>query len=211
MENRKSKLENGKSESNFRIPNFVFRISDFPIRSSSYQLPISIFQFLILALAGPVGWLDCSRLAVPPEPAPPAKVADLDEKGWDALREQYRGRVLLVDFWATWCEPCREEFPALVRLHQNYRGRGLSVVAISMDEPESVPAVEQFLNSQGAQFGSYRHHFHDFVALVDSINPRWGGGIPATFLYDPQGKLVDSWQGPTSYAELERTVRPLLP
>jgi thiol-disulfide isomerase/thioredoxin len=218
MENRKWKVENRTPISEFRIPNFDFRISSFhfPISSfhfrfSSYQLPIFNYQFLVLTLAGLAGWLGCSRLAVPPEPPPPANVADLDEKGWAALQERYRGRVLLVDFWATWCEPCREEFPALVRLHQNYRGRGLSVVAISMDEPESVPAVEQFLKAQGAQFGSYRHHFRDFVALVDSINPRWGGGIPATFLYDRQGKLVDSWQGPTSYAEFDRTVRPLLP
>jgi len=153
----------------------------------------------------------CSRLAVPPEPPPPTGIVDLDEQGWEHLRARYRGRVLLVNFWATWCEPCREEFPAIIRLHQSYRGRGLSVVAISMDEPGSVLAIEHFLKAQGAQFGSYRHHFHDFATLVDSINPRWGGGIPATFLYDPEGRLIQSWQGPTSFAEFERAVRPLLP
>jgi thiol-disulfide isomerase/thioredoxin len=153
----------------------------------------------------------CSRLTVPPEPRPPAGVAELDEQGWARLRARYRGRVLLVNFWATWCEPCREEFPGIVRLHQSYRARGLSVVAISMDEPGSVPAIEAFLKAQGAQFGSYHHHFHDFAALVDSIDPGWGGGIPATFLYDREGKLIQSWQGPTSLGEFERAVQPLLP
>ncbi len=117
----------------------------------------------------------------------------------------------MVNFWATWCDPCREEFPNLVRLHNTYRSHGLSVLAISMDEPESVPAIEQFLKSQGANFGSYRQHFKDFEALVNSINPRWGGAIPATFLYDREGRLVESWQGATTFEEFERAVKPLLP
>ncbi len=154
--------------------------------------------------------LGCSHSATPPEPSQPAGILRLNEAGWDRLRAQHRGRVLLVNFWATWCEPCREEFPALVRLHRSYRTRGLSLVAISMDEPESVPDIQQFLKSQGAEFGSYLHGFRDFAALVDSINPRWGGGIPASFLYDPQGKLVASWEGATSFEEFERAVEPLL-
>jgi hypothetical protein len=84
------------------------------------------------------------------------------------------------------------------------------VVAISMDEPESVPAVEQFLKSQAADFGSYRQQFKDFEALVNSINPRWSGGIPATFLYDREGQLVESWQGATTLEEFESAVKPLL-
>lgn len=153
----------------------------------------------------------CSRSAIPPEPPPPAGIVDLNEEGWRELRARYHGRVLLVNFWATWCEPCREEYPALVKLYSTYRAQGLSLVAISMDEPESLPAVEQFLKSQSAQFGSYRHNFGDFAAFVDAVNPRWGGGIPASFLYDREGKLVASWQGATRYEEFERAVRPLLP
>jgi thiol-disulfide isomerase/thioredoxin len=152
----------------------------------------------------------CSSSPGPAEPPAPTGVVNLDEKGWEEVRARQRGRVLLVNFWATWCEPCREEFPAIVKLHQNYRAHGLSVVAISMDEPESVSAIEDFLKSQGARFGSYRHNFDDFAALINTINPRWGGAIPATFLYDRQGQLVSSWQGATKYAELESAVVPLL-
>jgi len=154
---------------------------------------------------------DCSRFGVPPEPPPPKGIVDLDETGWKNVQAQQHGRVLLVNFWATWCEPCRDEFPNLVRLHNTYRSHGLSLVAISMDEPESRPAIEQFLKSQGANFGSYRQQFKDFEALVNSINPRWGGGIPATFLYDREGRLVQSWQGATSFVEFESAVKPLLP
>lgn len=150
----------------------------------------------------------CSR--VPPEPPAPAGIANLDEAGWREVKARNQNRVLLVNFWATWCDPCREESPALVRLHNTYRGRGLSLVAISMDEPESVGEVEKFLKSQGAQFGSYRRNFRDFGAFIDTINPRWGGGLPASFLYDRNGNLVESWQGATSYEEFEKAVKPLL-
>jgi thiol-disulfide isomerase/thioredoxin len=172
-----------------------------------------------LTLTGAQRWLlpllaltaACSTSSLPPEPPAPAGIVNLNEQGWQTLRQRQRGRVLLVNFWATWCEPCREEFPALVRLYKTYHGQGLSLVAISMDEPESVGAIEKFLMGQGAEFGSYRHNFHDFGAFVDTINPRWGGGIPATFLYDREGRLVDSWQGATSFGEFERAVKPLLP
>jgi len=165
----------------------------------------------VLALAALLFCAACSRSNFPPEPPPPKGVVALDEAGWARVRAEQRGRILLVNFWATWCEPCREEFPHLVRLHNAYRGHGLSVVAISMDEPESVPAIEQFLKSQGANFGSYRQQFKDFEALVNSINPRWEGGIPATFLFDREGRLVESWQGATPYEEFERAVKPRLP
>ncbi len=155
--------------------------------------------------------LSCSHAAIPPEPSPPSDIVNLNEDGWREVRARQQGRVLLVNFWATWCEPCREEFPALVRLHNAYRKRGLSLVAISMDEPESLPDIAKFLKSEGAQFGSYRHDFRDFGAFVDTVNPQWGGGIPASFLFDRSGKLVASWQGATSYEEFERAVKPLLP
>ena len=151
----------------------------------------------------------CSR--VPPEPAPPAGIVNINEDGWKEIQARHQGRVVLVNFWATWCEPCREEFPALVRLHETYRGRGLSLVAISMDEPESTEEIQKFLTSQRAHFGSYRHQFRDFGAFIDTVNPRWGGGIPASFLYDRNGKLVSSWQGATTFEEFEAAVKPLLP
>lgn len=157
--------------------------------------------FLILAAS-------CSR--IPPEPAAPAGIPNINEEGWREVKARNQDRVVLVNFWATWCEPCREEFPALVRLHNTYRGRGLSLIAISMDEPESVNDVEKFLKSQGANFGSYRHQFRDFGAFIDTVDPRWGGGIPASFLYDRNGKLVASWQGATPFEEFEKAVKPLL-
>lgn len=168
--------------------------------------------FALVALAAA-----CSSSSVAPTPAdlsavvPLAGVVKLDEAGWRQLRQQQRGRVLVVNFWATWCEPCREEFPALVRLDRAYRARGLTLAAISMDETESAADVREFLKSQDAQFGTFLHDFHDFAAIADSIDPKWGGGIPATFIYDRQGKLVQSWEGAAKFEEFDRVVRPLLP
>jgi len=152
----------------------------------------------------------CSRHSLAPEPPQPTEITNVDEAGLARLREQYRGRVLLINFWATWCEPCRDEFPGLVRLDRAYHSRGLSVVEISMDEPQSVPAIKNFLHSNGARFGSYRGNFHDFVKAIDSIQPAWQGGIPASFLYDRDGKLVAWWEGEVKFEEFDQVVTPLL-
>ena len=164
-------------------------LADFPASTASSAgrirvdraLDCKIRLFWASGIAALLLCAGCSDSVIPSEPPPPRGIVDLDENGWDRLRAQQRGRVLVVNFWATWCEPCREEFPNLVRLHNTYRGHGLSVVAISMDEPESGTAIEQFLKSQGANFGSYRQHFKDFEALVNSINPRWGAAFLPPF------------------------------
>ncbi len=153
----------------------------------------------------------CSSRALSPEsPTATVTVRGIDETGWVELRQKHRGRVLLINFWATWCEPCREEFPGLVRLDHVYRARGLTVVGISMDAPTALPAVQRYLQLQGAGFTSYLYDFRDFATLVGGINPRWTGGIPATFIYDRDGRLVESWEGATSFEDFERVVRPLL-
>lgn len=137
-------------------------------------------------------------------------VRGINEAGWVQLRQEHRGHILLVNFWATWCGPCREEFPGLVQLDHLYRARGLAVIGISMDSPAALPAVQKYLQSQGAGFPSYLYAFRDFATVIDTIDPRWSGGIPATFVYDREGRLVRSWEGATPYEEFERVVRPLL-
>jgi thiol-disulfide isomerase/thioredoxin len=134
----------------------------------------------------------------------------LDESGLEIMIQENRGSVLVVNFWATWCGPCREEFPDLVQLYEEKRSEGLRLASISMDEPEEQEAAQQFLIDQQASFPSYIRNFEDFAEFVDKIDPEWSGALPATFIFDRNGKRAFSNVGKVTYSDLLDQVQPLL-
>lgn len=134
----------------------------------------------------------------------------LSESQLAQLLESSKGEVLVVNFWATWCGPCREEFPDFVRLHGEKANAGLKVVAISMDEPEDEKAALQFLGDQGVEFSTYLRGFDDFEKFVNVIDPEWSGALPTTFIFDKSGKLAFRRVGKTNFEELIEEIAPLL-
>lgn len=134
----------------------------------------------------------------------------VDERGLPELIRQHQGEVVVLNFWATWCGPCREEFPLFVDLDRSRRGDGLAVVTVSMDEPEDVSKAQAFLKEQGADFPSYIRGFDDFEAFVNAIDPAWTGALPATFIFDRTGKLRFRQIGEVTKAQLTGAVQPLL-
>ena len=114
-------------------------------------------------------------------------------------------RAVLVNIWATWCLPCREEFPGLVRVARKYQGQGLKVILVSADFDTEMPAVKKFLAAQGVDFPSYIKAEKD-QAFIDALDKRWTGALPATFIYDGTGKLDDFWEGMASFSEFEQKV-----
>jgi len=119
------------------------------------------------------------------------------------------GKVTLVNVWASWCEPCRQEFPELVRLARTYEDEGLKVVFVSADFTEDLPNARKFLAAQGVDWPTWYKKGSD-QAFIDALSPRWTGALPGTFIYDAQGKLRDSWEGKATYAKMENSVRPVL-
>jgi thiol-disulfide isomerase/thioredoxin len=106
-------------------------------------------------------------------------------------RDPKQPRPLLVNFWATWCEPCREEFPDLVRINNDYRGRGLEFITISLDDVMDIKTtVPQFLEETHASMPAYLLNPSDPDALVAVVDPTWGGALPATFLFDARGGIA---------------------
>jgi len=144
----------------------------------------------------------CARAAPP--------LAALDEPGYHRLIAQAKGRVVLVDFWATWCDPCRAEMPDLVRLAARYHARGLELATVSCDEPEQEAGAVAFLQKNGAPAPHYVKHAANDEKFIDAIDPKWSGALPALFLYDRQGRLVKSFVGETEMAALEAAVKRLL-
>ena len=77
------------------------------------------------------------------------KLSPVDESGYRAILKSNSGRVALVDFWATWCAPCRQEMPLLAKLEGRLRDKGFRLVTISADDPEQAPAAVEFLKKSG--------------------------------------------------------------
>lgn len=136
-----------------------------------------------------------------------ARLMPVDEGGFQKLIEARRGQIVLVDFWATWCAPCREEMPQLVALEKKWRDRGLVLVTISADEPEQEPDAFQFLQKNGVRFPAWRKNAKSDEDFINSIDRKWSGALPALFLYDRQGRKVQSFIGETEMGEIEAALR----
>lgn len=142
--------------------------------------------------------------------AQPAQLTPVDEAGYKRLLASLKGQVALLDFWATWCAPCRAEMPALVALGGKYGGRGFRLVTISCDEPEQEAGALAFLKQRGAPSPAYIKRPKDDDAFINFVDPRWSGQLPALFLFDRQGRKVRAFYGETPTAEIEAAVRKLL-
>jgi thiol-disulfide isomerase/thioredoxin len=105
-----------------------------------------------------------------------------------------KGKVVLVDFWATWCAPCRKAFPHTVKMHQELASRGLAVMTVSFDDPDSKADAEQFLKEANATFPNYQCNLGDSVKSMDAYQIG-DAGIPHYKLYDREGKLVKVFRG----------------
>ncbi len=95
--------------------------------------------------------------------------------------------MLAVNFWATWCEPCRQEMPDLVEAARRHAREGLDVVLVSADFRKDLPAVERFLRRFRVPFSCFLEESQDPQAFIDAVDPKWGGELPRTIVYDRTG------------------------
>jgi len=133
-------------------------------------------------------------------PAPDFTLPLLD--GGQLLLSSYQGKVVLLDFWATWCVPCREETPHFVELQKKYGDRGLQIIGVSMDDsPDPVhPFSQQF------------HVNYPIVMGTAEVGSAYGGvlGLPIAFLIDREGRIYSKHMGATDAAVFEKEIKALL-
>ena len=125
-----------------------------------------------------------------------------DQDGKDVRLADHRGKVVVLDFWATWCPPCRKEIPGFVNLHNNYQAKGVEVVGVSLDR--SWAPVKPFMQE-------YRINYT--IVLGDQqLTEMYGGftGIPTTFVIDRNGVIRDKHTGYMPESTFEEAVKLLL-
>ena len=114
---------------------------------------------------------------------------------------------LLVNFWATYCDPCRDEFPDLVKIDKDFRPRSLEFVTVSLDDVSDIKtSVPKFLGSMNATMPAYLLNVSDPEPAIELIDPRWQGSLPATFLYNEKGEMVYKHIGRVNTAELREAI-----
>ena len=137
-------------------------------------------------------------------------LAKINEIGYPKMIAAQKGKVVLVDFWATWCVPCRKEMPELAKLEAKLKAKGLVLIPISADEPENEAAAREFLAKAGVKTQGYLKAPKDDDAFIRAVDPKWGGELPALVLYDRAGRKVQIWKGETAIAAIEAAVSKLL-
>ena len=139
-----------------------------------------------------------------------AKLGAVDESNYAKTVAAQKGKVVLVNFWATWCEPCREEMPALAKMAAALGPKGFSLVTISADEPEDEKAAVAFLNKASISGTAYLKRAKNDDKFINSIDPKWSGALPALVLYDKSGKKSKVWIGESDLKKVRAEIEKLL-
>ena len=133
--------------------------------------------------------------------APAWKLQDLDGK--TVSSDDFKGKVVILDFWATWCPPCRAEIPGLIDLQKTYGKQGLMVAGISVDQG-GADVIKPFVEKFGMNY--------PVLVADDKVQQAFGGfdAIPVTLVIDRQGRIVKRHLGLTEKDEFEAEIKPLL-
>ncbi len=135
----------------------------------------------------------------------------IDLAGYQDIVAGNHGKALMVTFWATWCQPCRSEFPMIEEMAKKYGPQGLVVAGVSLDENSDVPLARQFLTQTHADFPNYRvKPGTDMDAFYQGVNPDWRGTMPHTIFYARDGHVARYLIGARSPAAFEDAIRLIL-
>ncbi len=163
--------------------------------------------FVVLVL------LAAATTVAAPQAAKTAAVDDpgmIDAQAYQKLLEKYRGKPVLVNFWATWCEPCRDEYPMLNELAKQYAPQGLKVVGVSMDDDGDLILMRRFLARYKPVFPNYRKKAGTEQAFRQAVFPGWDGSLPATYFYGKDGAQVGHVFGERKRDTYEAAIRTML-
>lgn len=127
------------------------------------------------------------------------------------LRTNQTGKILMINFWATWCGPCVAEFHDLLTTYLWYRSRDFELVTVSTDSPDSKAAVMKFLDKEHSAVRNLQFASDDVYALQADFDPKWESGVPFTIVLAPDGKVIYREEGEVHLLALRRAILAHLP
>jgi thiol-disulfide isomerase/thioredoxin len=135
----------------------------------------------------------------------------IDLAGYNQVLAKFKGKPLLVTFWATWCEPCRDEYPMIVDLEKKYAAQGLAVFGVDMDDDAEMNLVRRFLARNQPRFPNYRQKPGiDLDAFYRGVNPAWTGSMPETVFYARNGRIATHFIGEQTRAAFDQAIQLIL-
>lgn len=141
---------------------------------------------------------------------PPKDPPLIDLQGYQKILQQYKGKPLVVTFWATWCEPCRDEYPMLNDLAKQYAPQGLKVVGVNLDQDGDLILMRRFLARYKPIFPNYRKRKGDEDAFSQAVMQGWNGSLPASFFYAKTGTQIGHLVGASNHDTYDAAIRMLL-
>jgi thiol-disulfide isomerase/thioredoxin len=145
-----------------------------------------------------------------PQAKAPSDPKVIDAQGYQKIVQQHRGKPLLMTFWATWCEPCRDEYPMLNELAKQYGPKGLQVVGVNFDDEGDLILMRRFIARYKPIFPNYRKQQGGEAEFKQAVWPEWNGALPASFFYDKDGNQVGHVVGAGTRETYEAAIRQLL-
>lgn len=125
----------------------------------------------------------------------------------DSLKEVYKGKVLFVNFWATWCKPCTEEFPDILKINSEYKDKDFKLIFVSLDFGKDLETqTQKYLSKMNVEFTTYYNAFKNDEDLINYMDKKWEGSIPGTFIFDKNGKLRKTFIGKTDFSDFKEAV-----
>ena len=150
-------------------------------------------------------------LAKPKAKKPASRIKAVTPDELKAAIAAQQGKVVLINVWATWCPPCRAEFPDVVKLDAKYGKAGLVILAVSVDQPADLGKVKQFIKEHKARFAVFTSKTDDLGSYLKAVDPDFGGAIPVTYVLGKDGKRVGApLVGLHSYEAFAAAVEPAL-
>lgn len=123
--------------------------------------------------------------------------------------ESLKGKPLIVNFWARWCGPCRKEIPDLAEMHAKYKGKGLVIIGIGVEDPANRDSVREFAKAYEMSYTLVIAGVQAGVELMQAIgNPK--SGLPFTIVIDRHGKIVAKKLGAMNKADMEAAIKQIL-